>query len=449
MRLPSHCLAFAIAASLATVGIADNSKSSVPTKESDLKFREVKRPDGRSIIVVDIVPVKEEVELPPKREIEPEPSAPEPFVEPRNCVQSRGPALSFFAEMDFLHWWYRGSSLPPIVSTGSAADFAPAALGQGSTFSAGDGLAGAQSARGFRLAVGGTIDGTFGVELAWLYTQPQADTATIRSTEYPILARTFYDTATNSEGSFLFGFPTAFDGSIAVATRTSFWGLEANLTANAGDSGFSGFVGYRYLQLTDDLQITGQYNVGPNGLSFLNGLNLLPGAQGTQVDQFSVENDFHGAQFGGRYRSCFGRFGIDVRASLAVGQVNQRLTVQGATQATDGDGQNLAAVGGLLAQNSNIGTFQRDTLTVVPEIGAKAFFNVTQAVSFQVGYNVLYWGSVLRAADQIDRVVDTRQSPTSTNFVTPAGALGARPIVPLSDTSFWAQGVSVGLRLEY
>jgi hypothetical protein len=61
----------------------------------------------------------------------------------------------------------------------------------------------------------------------------------------------------------------------------------------------------------------------------------------------------------------------------------------------------------------------------------------------------MYWASVVRVADQIDRVVDTRQSPTSPNFVLPAGTTGSRPIAPLQDTDFWAHGINVGIRVDY
>jgi hypothetical protein len=62
-----------------------------------------------------------------------------------------------------------------------------------------------------------------------------------------------------------------------------------------------------------------------------------------------------------------------------------------------------------------------------------------------VGYTFLYWGEVLRAGNQIDQVVNTNLLPPATGPV--SGPL--RPAARLADSSFWAQGISLGLELNF
>jgi hypothetical protein len=85
-------------------------------------------------------------------------------------------------------------------------------------------------------------------------------------------------------------------------------------------------------------------------------------------------------------------------------------------------------------------------LSVVPEVGVQVFCVIHPGVSVHAGYDCLCWSGVTRAGDQIDRVIDTRQSPTSPNLT---GGGGVRPIVPFRETTFWAHGVNVGVRVEY
>ena len=55
-----------------------------------------------------------------------------------------------------------------------------------------------------------------------------------------------------------------------------------------------------------------------------------------------------------------------------------------------------------------------------------------------VGYTFLYWADPLRAANQLDRTINTTQ---------PGGP--ARPGIPFEGDAFWAQGLNVGLQLRW
>jgi hypothetical protein len=105
--------------------------------------------------------------------------------------------------------------------------------------------------------------------------------------------------------------------------------------------------------------------------------------------------------------------------------------------------------GGLLALPSNIGHFARDRFAVVPELGVNVGFQLTNHLRAFAGYNFLYWSSVLRPGDQIDRGLNELAIPNfGSQPGTPAGD-SRRPAVPFRDSDFWAQGVNFGLEFRY
>lgn len=356
---------------------------------------------------------------------------------------------AFWAEADFLQWWYRAGAIPPLVTAGSALDPIPGALGEpGTRVLFGNGPGHAEWASGGRARVGGWVPGEpIGWEIGGFYTVPQSESGLFKSNDLAVLARPFFDAFLVTPSALLFGAPGAFEGSIATHTRTTFWGLEANGTAALDPgAGHVGFIGYRYLQMTDDLAVAGRYNLGPGGLAFSSGASLLTGATGLIEDRVRTRNEFNGAQLGWKYHGDYGWFGVDLRASVAVGIGSERTHLEGTTQTVDADGSVRTAPAGVLVQLSNTGQFGRDVLTVVPEAGARVSVRVAPGVSLHAGYDFLYWASVARAGDQLDHVVDTRQMPSSGSFT---GGPGFRPVIPLRDTAFWAHGFNVGVRVEY
>ena len=71
-----------------------------------------------------------------------------------------------------------------------------------------------------------------------------------------------------------------------------------------------------------------------------------------------------------------------------------------------------------------------------------------------VGYNFLYWSSVVRPGEQIDRRLDVTQIP---NFSPPPSppfgpTLPTNPQVPqrlLKDSDFWAHGLTAGIEIRF
>ena len=85
----------------------------------------------------------------------------------------------------------------------------------------------------------------------------------------------------------------------------------------------------------------------------------------------------------------------------------------------------------MLAGGTNSGTYQRDEFTVIPQLGLELGYQVNCHWRAYIGYNLLYWGSVARAADQIDLNVDPRNFPPITQPGLPF------PQFPGKTDSFW------------
>src|SRR5262249_4601730 len=143
------------------------------------------------------------------------------------------------------------------------------------------------------------------------------------------------------------------------------------------------------------------------------------------------------------------RWSLDFLGKIALGDTHQVLNIEGDTVKLLPGGGVQMAQGGLLALPSNSGRFARDRFTVVPELGVKLGYHVTDNLVVTVGYTWMYWSSVLRPGDQIDRVIDSNSVPSFFRNLIPPTRLGQRPIAPLRGTDFWAQGITFGLECNF
>ena len=82
-------------------------------------------------------------------------------------------------------------------------------------------------------------------------------------------------------------------------------------------------------------------------------------------DNFATNNQFVGGELGFLWEWMYRRWSVELLSKIAVGNTRQRVNVSGSTLF---DGNNLQP-GGLLAQVSNIGVYERDQFSTIPEIG--------------------------------------------------------------------------------
>ena len=348
----------------------------------------------------------------------------------------------------------------PPVAAGNLAKFATSIYGPGSE---------ANNLRlGYRLTVGGFLDDDrrFALEANFMMTANGGNQFNTFSPGNPILARPVVDGAGGTILAEPVAVPGVANGSIHISTTTTgilstgIWLREcftrsddpcdtchrcagsrlATGNCNGCDPGsrwycrFDSLLGYRYMRLSDNLEVDDQINA----IAALN--NLPAGSTLLQSDQFHASNTFHGIDLGMTGEMSRGPWSIWSTAKVAVGFNDSSVDIFGA--------DNLNGVitpGGVLAQPTNIGHYTHTLSSAVPELDLKLGYSFSPTVKVFVGYSFLYWYHVLRAANQVNPAVDSA-------FLTNGVPTATRPIQPLpvlEDRSIWMQGVTVGFEWRY
>jgi hypothetical protein len=347
--------------------------------------------------------------------------------------------------MGYLLWFLKDSKVPPLVTTG------PATAGAGS-FAApgtqvlfgGDSLDhSALSGGKFTLALSLPRWSDWTWETTYFFLGRRINDNTFASDSFPVLARPITNITNGAAESIPVAFPGTFAGRVDVEDRIRLWGIESffrKRMMNQSWINVDWLAGYRHLQLEQDLNIR----------QTRSGLAGAPAGQaGISViatDHFGTRNQFNGGLLGIETETRWRRWTLGTSYKLSMGNVHQTLDVAG-SQVFIPSGATTGSASGILALPSNIGSYSRDSFTVVPELGVKLGLNITERFQIYVGYSFLYFGSVVRPGDQIDIDINRTQVAVPGSIPTPSGA--ARPVVPFRTTDFWAQGANFGLEFRY
>src|SRR5262249_31769774 len=136
-----------------------------------------------------------------------------------------------------------------------------------------------------------------------------------------------------------------------------------------------------------------------------------PGSMILLSDLFTTENRFYGGQVGALAQFRPGPRTLDLPGKIALGDTHPIVNLPGAPLTSEPGFPTRLEPGGLLALPTNIGRRDRDRFTVVPEVGINVGYNITENLRVFAGYNFLYWSSVVRPENAIDRAVNTTQLP--------------------------------------
>jgi hypothetical protein len=343
----------------------------------------------------------------------------------------------------------KGDSLPPLVTSspaGTPQSQAGVLGAPGTSVLFGGSAVNDDLRSGGRFTVGCWLDDCqkVGILGDYFLLESKATGFSASSEGSPILARPFFDVSGNS-ASQLVAFPGLARGSVAAnASSTGLVGADALLSANlCCGCGYrlDAVGGYRFLRLADRLAIDESLvSTNPSSPNFVPvGTALVIG------DRFDTVNEFHGAEIGLRGELRRGAWLLQGLAQMAVGNNHEVVDINGSTMVTVPGAAPVLHEGGLLALQSNIGHFSRDRTVVIPEFGVRAGYQINPCLRAFVGYTFLYWGEVARSGNQIDQTVNTSLLPPATSPV--SGPL--RPAPRFADSSFWAQGISLGFEVQY
>ncbi|MEQ8849360.1 BBP7 family outer membrane beta-barrel protein [Botrimarina sp.] len=391
------------------------------------------------------------------------------------CGPSCSPASKrgLYGRADYLLWWFDGMDTPPLATTNDQG--AAPILGQPGTSVVYGGELLDDARNGLRLSAGAWLDDRrdVAVEGDWMLFENQGDDfRRSNPTGASILGRPFYNVAPvfggvvqlPSDDAQLVSFPSQVGGSLAIASRSEL--QSAGLRLRTGiccreiggvgdacgcpscqaDGGFLNprtgrptaisridfIAGYRWIELEERLSFNEQL------------IDLATTATVGVNERFDTENDFHGVDLGFIYEWQATRWGVELVSKIAVGGTRQRVAIAG-SNTVGGAGVGVTTPGGLLAQASNIGVYEQDRFSVLPELSARVSYRVTPQLSLSAGYSLLYWANVVRPGDQIDFSVDGR---LASGVLTTAGPF-SHPRLDVEETSLWAHGLNFGAEYQY
>lgn len=405
---------------------------------------------------ISTVAYEEEIGEPMAVEAEGEPYYEDPLTTMRGGMaagQQFGPrpVLSgWYVRAEYLYWWADGMQVPALVMTSPAGTPRADAgvLGEpGTSILFGNGGLNNDGQSGGRISFGKWLECYPGhaIEGDYWGLGTMNDGFFAQSQGNPILARPFFDINNARESAELVAFPAVVAGSVLVDPSTRVQGaglrkrwqlcccLECDPCNPCCCDGWNvdWTAGYRFMRLDDSVVIR-------EDLTSLDTTN--PGSFLVN-DQFATRNSFHGGEVGTILGSRHGRWSFEALGRIAVGSTHSKVQINGFTDITPPGGPTTRNTGGLLAQRTNIGTYERDDLAVIPEFGATLGWQLNPCWRVTFGYSFIYWSNVVRAGQQIDRDINVNLLPPEA--VPFEGNL--RPRFQFNDTDFFVQGINIGL----
>jgi hypothetical protein len=268
----------------------------------------------------------------------------------------------------------------------------------------------------------------------------------------PVLTRPFIDANTGEPAEQLVAFPGVVTGNIGVQNYNSVQGAGVsgicNLCCCEGccdsccwrmkDCRRLDFVyGFRFYNFEDNLYI----NEDLTAISPITGVPI-----GTRIqvqDSFTTRSNFYGGELGLIYQRWRGRWMHEGTVKVALGGVNSVVRINGSTTVSFPGQPTVTNEGGLLALSSNIGRYEENTFTAIPQFSFRLGYRLTEQWTLLAGYTLIYFGEVARAGEQIDVVVNPNLLPP------PVDGGPARPAYHFNPSDFVLQGITLGAQFNF
>ena len=353
--------------------------------------------------------------------------------------------LDRYAELDALIWWAGDSELPELLTTspGGTALANAGLLGNASTSVLhGNETIGDWPHVGLRLRLGRYFRRSVPsrIELGlWTLFQGQDRFNASSSGGDPILTRPFFNTAASAQDAQVLSFPGIADGRFDSEYQRQAAGLEPLLFVclwNSGCNWLEFFSGYRLLWLKDEITLREDVTLTPGGL-------IAPGTRFAVEDNFQAENFYHLLPLGLSWSGNRGKWNWNLRGEIGVGFVAHRIRIRGQTDSFIGDTLTGSEPAGLLALGTNSGTHTKNRFAWVPQLAFSGRRSLTDSLSLNVGYTLIYLDDAVQAANHIPTSIDPGNIPP----VTPGA--GASPSFAYTNDSILMHGINFGLRYGF
>lgn len=349
-------------------------------------------------------------------------------------------SIETWGSVELLMWWAKGTPVPPLVTTSLPGTLRTDAgvIGRPTTrILLGDELLGDEMQIGGRVAAGVWLDAEHNSSGGFRFFALEGDDIhyTNASTGDPILARPFFNAQLGIQDSLLIAYPGVAEGSIDVRfSNQNVLGAEAFVEFMLERDycrRIDLILGYQFLRLDDFLQVNSNHLV-------VDPASIALGTRFDILDQFSAENEFHGAEVGLKGRFARGCWSLNALAKVGIGNLRQEVEIAGRTLTTPPGGSPTFSGRGFLAQPSNIGEREQNQFVFVPEVTLNLAYHVNRCLSLHVGYNILWLSDVALSGQHIDFAVNNAQ---------PGGP--ARPQFVFQDDDYWLQGINFGLNWDF
>lgn len=355
------------------------------------------------------------------------------------CVSEPACSDRWYASVEFLWWYLKKDDIPEVLTTGP------------------DGSSGIPGDPGVRVLYGGAIisrhdrfigirptvgywfdnEHTMGIEASAFFLERDSSILHLKRITGNLF-RTYIDANTGELATEQFSgdLPSGITrrGSVQVYGRKEIYGedIRGLFQLHQDESWrWYGVVGAKFLQFRNQLNIVNTGYDEPE-------LNVLYGVE----DNYYAYDRFYGAQIGVKVEKHNGPWFANCMLTCGLGGNEQRLRTDGRREVRTPLSRDVRPVG-LLVQYSNIVDETRVAFSAVPELQVNLGFEPTEWFKVQLGYSFMAWTNVLRAGDQVDLVVNTDQI-NGPNYTGPA-----RPTIPWAESTFWAQGFSVGFEFSW
>jgi hypothetical protein len=390
-----------------------------------------------------------------------------------------------WARAEYLLWWTKGSPEPTPLATSVAPGTptggtpTPGAIGGAGTSVA---IGGSDIDLGTRQGVKGTIgfwfdeSHTVGMEGTYFYLGTVSESQneiSLGGAGAPTLQTPFFDVTGAFHGgtpgpaamlpalATLFAVPGGLNGNIithdSLNLTSRLQGADAyglfNIT-RGNRTRWDFLFGFKWLDLYENLDYTSANETNSQAKA-----NVVFNT----FDTFSTANSFYGGLLGIRFESSpddghggwLGGFFYRGDFKLALGDTVERTDINGGTQTNLANPVVAAPInyaGGAFTQTSNLGGFSTDHFAVMPEVNLAVGYAINTWARVLVGYDFLYISDVVRPGNQIDggeNLFRTALVQQANPAIAPPAIDPSRPTFSAVQSSFWAQGLNLGMEMRF
>jgi len=340
-----------------------------------------------------------------------------------------------------LIWWFKDSPTPvPLVTDGLIGDPDTHVLLGGGNVNTG-------ANPGFRITAGYGLRDRTALEANFFYIPSRSKTTNVASSGQlgsTDLILPYIDAVTGQESGTELSLAPVYAASTRADFTNSLLGAELNGAWTMEPvSGFKWDVvgGFRYLRLHETYSFTTSSPYVPP----------TPPDTYVTTDNFNTTNNFYGGQVGIRANLDRGDFFANGTLKVALGAMVQSVDISGSLVTNDFTNFETLQTfpGGYFAMGTNMGNRSRTEFAVVPEAALNLGWRITPSAAITVGYSFVYASNVVRPGNQMSRIINTSQSVAYTSD--PAATLvgPAQPSFQFNTSSFWAQGINIGLAVRF